>query len=594
MVMKIERVFDFLYDQQKNNPIPNSIVGKKDGAWVEYSTEDYINLSNKVSRGLLRKGIQKGDKIAVVVNNNCPEWNILDIGIQQIGAIMVPIYSTISIEDYRYIFINSEIKMCFVSDLDLVKKIFSIKDQVSSLKDIYSIKEFHGFNFWEEILLLGEDTSNQSKVEEIKKTIKEDDLVTIIYTSGTTGVPKGVMLSHKNIISNVIECEKIVPPLGEAPRALSFLPICHVFERVLIYVYQYSSIAIYYAENIDMISANLKEVKPQIMTVVPRVVEKMYAKIYETGMNSGPVKSNIFKWALNLIEDYNPTKKDKPISWYLKYKMANKMVFSKWREGVGGELVTLVSGSAKLSSRLVRMFWAAGVPILEGYGLTETSPVISVNSFDWKGFEIGTVGKTLRNLDVKIADDGEILVKGPSVFIGYYNDEKKYKEAFTEDGYFKTGDIGEFTPKGLLKLTDRKKQIFKTSGGKYISPESIQDKMKEIPFISQIIVLGEGRKMPTALIQPNFEYIANWAEKNNKNIDLSPDKISKNQEIIAEIQKGIDEKNKDFGRWEQIKRFALTPEEWTIENDLLTPTLKVKRKSVEEKFINLYDNMYKD
>lgn len=592
--MEIKRLFDILYNQQEKQTLEVCLAKKTGETWKTYSTQEYIDIANSVSRGLLKIGIKKGDKIAIVVDNNCPEWNFLDIGIQQVGAVSVPVYSTISAEEYEYIFNDAEVKVCFASNLELISKVSETQKKTPSLEYIYSIEKLQDFSHWEEILDSGKKNENQNEVEQIKNSVKEDDLATLIYTSGTTGKPKGVMLSHKNLVSNVIASRERIPPLGEKPKALSFLPICHVFERMIIYLYQYSGISIYYAENMDKISDNLKEISPQVMTVVPRVIEKVYGKIYETGMNSGAVKSKIFAWALNLIEDYDPLKKNKPLSWYLKYKVANKLVFSKWREGLGGEIVTLVSGSAKLSEQLNRMFWAAGIPILEGYGLTETSPVISVNSFNKNGFEVGSVGKPLKNVDVKIAEDGEILVKAPSVFKGYYKNPAKTKEAFTPEGYFKTGDIGVINSKGILKITDRKKQIFKTSGGKYIAPEPIQNKMLEIPFIAQIMVVGEGQKMPCAIIQPNFDYIRNWAEKNNLNIDLDPKKITENKQVIDEIQKGIDDKNKHFGHWEQVKRFVLTPEEWTIDNDLLTPTLKMKRKNIKERYIDLYNELYEN
>nr|WP_260390263.1 long-chain fatty acid--CoA ligase [Ornithobacterium rhinotracheale] len=589
----MKRLFDILDYQAKNHNLERALVNVLPGKKLKaYSTQDYIHLSDKVSRGLLKYGVKPGDKIAIIVNNNCAEWNIIEMGIEKVGAISVPIYSSISPQENEFIFNQAGVKLCFVSHKDLYNKIASIQKNTPSLEEIFCINDEENLPNWKEILELGEDESLQPEIEKIKEKIQPDDLVTIIYTSGTTGSPKGVMLSHKNLLSNAIDCQERIPEVGENARALSFLPVCHVFERTLLNLYQIKGLSIYFAQNLDTIGEDLKFVQPQIMTVVPRLVEKVFNKIYETGANAGPVKSKIFKWSLDLIKDYDPKVK-MPLNWYLKYKVANKLIFSKWREGMGGRMVTLVSGSAKLSEKLNRMFWAAGIPILEGYGLTETSPVISVNCFDRKGFKIGTVGKIVKNIDVKIADDGEVLVKGPCVFQGYYENPELTKEAFTEDGWFKTGDIGEFD-EGLLKLTDRKKQIFKTSGGKYIVPAALENAMKRIPFIEQIMVVGEGKKMPCALIQPNYDFCTKWAEKNGVKIGTTPAKIAQSEAIYKEIEKEMVVINQEFGQWEQIKRFRLTPEEWTIENGCLTPTLKYKRKNTIEKFKKLFDEMYED
>lgn len=587
----MKRLFDILDYQAKKYNLERALVNVlPDEKLKVYSTQEYIELSDKVSRGILKWGIKPGDKVAIIVNNNCAEWNILDMGIQKVGAISVPIYSSISAQENEFIFNQSGVKLCFVSHKDLYQKIDNIKENIPSLKGVFCINNEENLPNWKEILALGEDESLQPEIEKIKQKIQPNDLVTIIYTSGTTGSPKGVMLSHKNLLSNAVDCQERIPELGENARALSFLPVSHVFERTLLNLYQIKGLSIYFAQNLDTIGADLKFVQPQIMTVVPRLVEKIFNKIYETGANAGPVKSRIFKWSLDLIKDYDPKVK-MPLSWYVKYKLANKLIFSKWREGVGGKMVTLVSGSAKLSEKLNRMFWAAGIPILEGYGLTETSPVISVNCFNRKGFKIGTVGKIVKNIEVKIADDGEVLVKGPCVFQGYYQNPELTQESFTEDGWFKTGDIGEFED-GLLKLTDRKKQIFKTSGGKYIVPAALEDAMKRIPFIEQIMVVGEGKKMPCALIQPNYDFSTKWAEKNGVKIGTTPKEIASSQAIYDEIEKAMKVINQEFGRWEQIKRFRLTPEEWTIENGCLTPTLKYKRKNTIEKFKDLFDEMY--
>lgn len=589
--MELTRLFDFLAFQLKNSPREDSLVTKYDGKWHKTSTQEFVNKANAISRGFLNLGVKKGDKIAIASTNNRTEWNLLDIGLQQIGCISVPVYPTISEEDYKYIFNDSEVKFAFVSDEELYKKISSIKSEVPSLVSIYTFDKVNGAPNLNEILDLGSDPANQHEVSAVKKQVKPDDLVTIIYTSGTTGKPKGVMLSHHNILSNVLGSNPRVPKFpSDKPKALSFLPVCHVFERMLIYLYIYNGIGIYYAESLETIGENLKEVSPDVMTVVPRLVEKVYAKIYETGANAGGIKTKIFMWALSLIEDYEPFGKQS-LGWKIKHKIADMLVFKKWREGVGNNLTCMVSGSASLSPRLNRMFWGAGIPILEGYGLTETSPVCTVNSMSKDGFGIGMVGKPIDGVTVKIAEDGEILIKGPNVMLGYYNAPELTKEVMTEDGYFKTGDIGELH-NGNLKITDRKKEIFKTSGGKYIAPQIMENVMKQSLFIEQIMVLGENEKMPCAFIQPNFENLSNWASDNNIELPKSREELVKNQKVIDLFQKEVDKFNQSFGHWEQIKLFRLTPDEWSIESRQLTPTLKLKRRVVIDMYKDLYKEMY--
>lgn len=589
--MELTRLFDFLAFQLKNSPREDSLVTKYNGKWHKTSTQEFVNKANAISRGFLNLGVKKGDKIAIASTNNRTEWNLLDIGLQQIGCISVPVYPTISEEDYKYIFNDSEVKFAFVSDEELYKKISSIKSEVPSLVSIYTFDKVNGAPNLNEILDLGSDPANQHEVSAVKKQVKPDDLVTIIYTSGTTGKPKGVMLSHNNILSNVLGSNPRVPKFpSDKPKALSFLPVCHVFERMLIYLYIYNGIGIYYAENLETIGENLKEVSPDVMTVVPRLVEKVYAKIYETGANAGGIKTKIFMWALSLIEDYEPFGKQS-FGWKIKHKIADMLVFKKWREGVGNNLTCMVSGSASLSPRLNRMFWGAGIPILEGYGLTETSPVCTVNSMSKDGFGIGMVGKPIDGVTVKIAEDGEILIKGPNVMMGYYNAPDLTKEVMTEDGYFKTGDIGELH-NGNLKITDRKKEIFKTSGGKYIAPQIMENTMKQSLLIEQIMVLGENEKMPCAFIQPNFENLSKWASDNNIELPKSREELVKHQKVIDLFQKEIDKFNQSFGHWEQIKLFRLTPDEWSIESRQLTPTLKLKRRVVIDMYKDLYKEMY--
>ncbi len=587
----ITRLFDFPYYQlEKFNSIPDALVSKQNGVWIKTSTQEYIDKANAVSRAFLRMGIKKNDKIAVISSNNRTEWHILDIGVLQTGAQNIPIYPTISEDDYEYILNHSGAIYCFVSDEEVLRKVNLIKDKVPYLKAIYSFNEIDGCKNWTDLLVLGEDPSNQNDVEFCKSNIKTDDLATIIYTSGTTGSPKGVMLSHKNIVSNVLDSAPRIPFAEGKSRALSFLPICHIFERMILYLYQYYGVSVYFGESIDKIGDNIKEVQPTVITAVPRLIEKVYDKIYEKGTQLTGIKKKLFFWAVNLGLQYEPYGANG--FWYeFQLKIARKLVFSKWKEGLGGKIELMVSGSAALQTRLSRIFAAAEIPVMEGYGLTETSPVIAVNDMRNHGFKIGTVGKVINNVEVVIAEDGEILCKGPNVMMGYYKDDMKTVEAL-QGGYFHTGDIGELDVEGFLKITDRKKEIFKTSGGKYISPQTIENTMKQSRFIEQIMVIGDGQKMPAAFIQPNFTFLKEWAAINKINIGGTYQEIISNQQVIDRIQKEVDRINEKFGNWEKIKRFELTPEIWSIEGGQLTPTLKLKRKNVMEKYIDLFHKIY--
>lgn len=587
---KITRLFEFPYHQLKRQNKPDALVTKYNEVWVKTSTQEYIDKANAVSRALLRLGIQKNDKIAIISSNNRTEWNIVDIGALQTGAQTVPIYPTIAQEDYEYILNHSESKFCFVSDVEVLNKLNAIKANVPSLTKVYTFNEISGEKHWTELLKLGEDTSNQSEVEQCKDAVLTSDLATIIYTSGTTGKPKGVMLSHSNIVSNVLDSSNRIPFEEGKSRALSFLPVCHIFERMILYLYQYYSISIYFGESIEKLSDNLKEVKPNVMSAVPRLLEKVYDKIYQKGTELSGIKKKLFFWAINLGLNYKPYGANG--FWYeFQLKIARKLIFSKWQEGLGGELDLMVSGSAALQPRLTRVFAAAGIPIMEGYGLTETSPVITVNDQRNKGFKIGTVGKPIDNLDVKIAEDGEILCKGPNIMMGYYKDEKLTSEVIIND-YFHTGDIGEFDNEGFLRITDRKKEMFKTSGGKYIAPQLLENTMKQSRFIEQIMVIGDGQKMPGAIIQPNFDFIKEWASIHKIQIGQTNEEIIDNKEVIERIQQEVDTFNTKFGNWEKIKRFELTPDIWSIDGGQLTPTLKVKRKVILEKYKGLYDKIY--
>ena len=589
-MIEIKRLFDFPYYQLENFPLEKALGTKYNGSWETISTQQYIDKANAISRGLLRLGIQPNDKIAVISSSNRTEWNILDIGVLQLGAQNVPIYPTITEENYEYVLNHSEATYCFVSDKEVLEKLNSIKHN-TKLKEVYSFDEIEGCKNWKEVLELGEDKSNQDEVEKLKDSVKAEDLATLIYTSGTTGRPKGVMLSHNNIVSDVMGSAERVPFETGTYVALSFLPVCHIFERMIMYLYQYYSVSVYFAESIDKISDNLKEVKPHVITAVPRLLEKVYDKIIAKGSALGGIKQKLFYWAVELGLEYQPYGANG--WWYeTKLSLARKIIFSKWKEGLGGNIELIVSGSAALQPRLARVFAAAEIPVMEGYGLTETSPVIAVNDLRNRGFKVGTVGKVLDNVEVVIAKDGEILTKGPNLMIGYYKEPEKTREAIDENGYFHTGDIGEIDSEGFLKITDRKKEMFKTSGGKYIAPQIIENIMKQSRFIEQIMVIGDGEKMPAAFIQPNYEFVQEWAKRKNIDIGNTNEEMIKKPEVIERIQEEIDFYNQKFGNWEKVKKFELTPEVWSIEGDQLTPTMKLKRRNIKERYKILYNKIY--
>ena len=585
----ITRLFDFPYYQLEKYNLNNALVSKYKGEWVSTSTQEYIDKANAISRGLLRLGVGKDDKIAVISMTNRTEWNVVDIGVLQVGGQNVPIYPTISEQDYEYILNHSEAKYCFVSCAEVFKKVNAIKANVPGLKAVFSFDRIDGCKNWQEVLELGEDTSKQPEVEKSKEQVSPSDLATLIYTSGTTGRPKGVMLSHHNIVSNVLDSEKRVPIAMGKTKALSFLPVCHVFERMILYLYQYCGVEIYFAESLEKMTENLKEVRPNIMTAVPRLYEKVYDRIVAKGGDLKGIKKALFFWAIDIGLKYEPYGAN---GWWYerKLKLARKLIFSKWQEALGGKLELMVSGSAALQPRLTRIFAAAQMPIMEGYGLTETSPVVSVNDQRGGGFRIGTVGRVIDNVIVKIAEDGEILVKGPNVMQGYYKDPEKTATVMTGD-YFHTGDIGEMDSEGFLKITDRKKEMFKTSGGKYVAPALIENQLKQSRFIEQVMVVGEGEKMPAALIQPDFEFLKEWGKRHDLNFENMSEVVS-NEQVISRYQEEIDHANELFAKWEKVKMFKLTPNSWTIDGGHLTPTMKLKRKAIKEIYSKLYNDIY--
>ncbi|WP_158838023.1 AMP-dependent synthetase/ligase [Polaribacter sp. L3A8] len=590
MAVEITRLFDFPYYQLETYNLEKAFTSKINGSWKSITTQEYVDQANQISRGLINLGIKPNDKIAVISSTNRTEWNILDIGILQTGAQNVPIYPTISEEDYAYILNHSESIYCFVSDKEVLKKVNKIKKE-TNLIAVYTFDDIKGEKSWNEVLESGKDESNQNILDDRKNNVKTDDLATLIYTSGTTGKPKGVMLSHKNIVSNVLSSEKRVPFDYGKSIGLSFLPICHIFERMILYLYQYCGVSIYFAESIEKLAENAQEIKPHVMTAVPRLYEKIYDKIILKGETLTGFKKGLFFWAVNLGLRYEPYGVNG--WWYeLQLKLAKKLIFSKWQAVLGGELKLMVSGSAALQPRLTRVFAAAGMPIMEGYGLSETSPVISVNDERNGGFKVATVGKIIKGIEVKIAENGEILVKGPNVMLGYYKDDERTANVM-KDGYFYTGDKGEFDQEGFLKITGRTKEMFKTSGGKYVVPPLLEGELKQSLFIEQVMVIGEGEKMPAAFIQPNFEFIREWIHHKNLNIGTTNKEIVASDIVIKRIQKEVDKCNKNFGKWEQIKRFELTPEVWSIEDGHLTPTMKMKRAVIKEIYKDLFDKIYR-
>ena len=583
--MNVSRTFDLLDYCIKERPLEVAFSNKINGKWTQYNSSFYKEVSVNLSYGFLNLGLKKDDKVVIISSNNRPEWNFIDMGLSQIGVVSVPVYPTSSEEDYKFIFNDAEVKYAIVSDKDLYEKVKRVLPHVPSIKEIYTFNDVPGAKNWKEIEKLGKENPNPEKLEECKKNVHEDDLLTLIYTSGTTGTPKGVMLTHKNLVSNFKTGAQLTP-YEYHHKALSFLPICHVFERMLVYMYQYVGVSVYYAESIDTIGDNIREVKPHTFTAVPRLIEKVYDKIVAGGNAKPALLKMIFNWAMKIAVEYDFDKG----AWYkFKHKIADKLVYSKIRENLGGNVICIVSGSAALQPRLQKFFWAAGLPILEGYGLTESSPVIAVNLLGKGKTKFGTVGEVITDVVVKIAEDGEILVKGPNIMKGYYKRPDLTEQALI-DGWFHTGDIGVFDGK-MLKITDRKKEMFKTSGGKYVCPQPIENKFKESPYIEQIMVIGENQKHAAAYIVPAFAEIKNWLKAQN----IEPknhQEIIENKSVIKLIQDEVNRFNQDLGKVEQIKKFELIDHEWTVDGGELTPTLKPKRKIIMEKHKNLFNKIY--
>ena len=589
---KPHRLFDFFDQQLKEGSIEGLLVAKENGTWRKYSTTEVKQIVDQLSAGLISLGIsghdmsvEGRDKIALLAKNR-PEWIFLDLAVQQIGAVLVPVYPTAHVNDLEFVLNDAQVKMVFVNDEDLYEKVKPVAERTPSVQQIFSFEEVAGARHWKELLTLGQ----QEHFEQISiqsQRINTEDLFTIIYTSGTTGTPKGVMLSHHNVLSNVLSTLPTFP-IGRNTRVLSFLPLNHIFERMVTYVFLFAGASIHYAENLDVLGDNIREVRPEMFTTVPRLLEKVYERIMAKGNEQKGIKRRLFYWALRLGAQYDIENKGS-LAYRTQLAIANKLVFSKWREGLGNSLKCIVTGAAACQVRLIRIFTAAGIPILEGYGQTESSPVISVNRLDKRMF--GTVGPVINGVQVKIAEDGEILCKGPNVMIGYYKRPDLTAET-VQEGWLYTGDIGILVNNEFLKITDRKKEIFKTSGGKYVAPQPIENKLVECPFIEQVMIVGAGEKFTGALIVPSFKVTKDWLKQQGVNNHTSNEEIIRDPKVIQHFRQLVQEINKNFNQVEQVKKFELLPSEWSIEGGELTPTLKLKRKVIMEKYGAVVNKIY--
>ncbi|HZK06984.1 MAG TPA: AMP-dependent synthetase/ligase [Bacteroidales bacterium] len=588
--MEVTRIFDLLDRYAEHFRRSDVFAGKQNGIWKKYTYNDYIRLSNQVSYGLMELGYQKGDKIATISNNR-PEWNFADMGMMQIGVVHVPIYPTISNDEFRHILSHSGVKAAIISDKTLYDKLRKIVDSLDSDIRLYTFSEIEEAIPWQQIIDTGQTNENKhrEKLQQIKDSISPNDMASLIYTSGTTGQAKGVMLSHQNIVSNFIATAKL-QPLDERHKVLSFLPLCHIYERMMNYHFQYKGIGIYYAESLGTITADLVEVRADGFNTVPRLLEKVYDRIVSKGKDLSGVKKKIFFWALKLGLRYELHGKNGAI-YETKRKIADRLIYSKWREALGGRVKIIVSGGSALQPRLSRLFWAAGMRVMEGYGLTETGPVIAVSHAEYPNLKFGTVGPVLEDVEVKIAPDGEILTRGPNLMMGYYNDPEHTREVIDEDGWFHTGDIGVLDEGKFLKITDRKKEIFKLSSGKYVAPQLIENMFKESSFIEQIMVVGENEKFASALISPNFNYLHFWALKHKIHYRDNHELVNR-PEIISRVQKEVDRTNQRLGAHEQIKRFRLVCDEWTPQSGYLSQTLKLKRAVIYRHYDPLLRKIY--
>lgn len=590
MATEVRRTFDLLDRYLQEFSRKDALGGKNGQDWYVYSTAEYVEKSHDFALGMLALGLKKGDKVATVTTNR-PEWNFADMGLAMTGIIHVPIYPTIGEEEYSYILEHAEIKLLIVGDKKLYEKLSPIVSALPEITHFYSFEEVDGAARFEEILEIGKQHREKlgDTLQQIKNEIIPDDLATIIYTSGTTGVPKGVMLTHDNLVSNFVT-HSFMHSLGIDHRVISFLPLCHVYERSVNYHFQYKGMGIYYVGNLGQIVSAIKEIKPHMFNSVPRLLERVYDGFVSKGNELKGLKKVIYFWALSLTRHFEYNKKYN-LFLKLRIKIADKLIYSKWREALGGNIVYIVSGGAALQPRIARVLGMAGMLNLEGYGLTETSPVIAVNNPAKKEMKIGTVGAVLDNVQVSFAEDGEILVKGPSVMKGYYKAPDLTAEVIDEEGWFHTGDIGILEDGKYLKITDRKKEMFKLSGGKYIAPQMIENKLKASFFIEQVMVIGAGEKFASALISPNFNYLHDWCSERKVHFQDNEDLIQKT-EVLAQLQREVVAINKTMGEHEEIKRFRLVADEWTPQSGELSPTLKLKRNYVAAKYKSIIDEIY--
>lgn len=583
----IRRIFEIPRYQQQTYDRARALHAKRQGAWQPTSSSELEDITNRVAAGFVRLGLKPGQRV-VTISYNCPEWNFVDLGAMKAGLVHVPLYPTSTQQDIIHIIRDCQAAALFAQTSDLVSKIYRAWDDIACLQYIYAFQENADAPYWERFLTPAEDYLE--RLEAIQKGVKEDDLATLIYTSGTTGQPKGVMLSHRNIVSNVKACAFLIPDYEEV-RTVSFLPMCHIFERMVVYLYMATGCSIYYAQSLATVSDDIKDVKPHLFTTVPRMLEKIYDRIMRKGRDLKGAQKRIFDWAMTLGHQYDTQHQGS--AWYRwQLNLARKLVFKKWQEALGGHLYGIVTGGAALQPRLARVFWAAGIPVVEGYGLTETSPVIAVNQFQAHGCKIGSVGQVVDSCEVRLEEDGEILVRGESVMEGYYNLPQVNRESFNEEGYFRTGDVGALDQDGYLRITDRKKEVFKTASGKYVAPQPIENKFKESPFVGQIMVLGSGRTYPSALIVPHFEYVTEWYQRQGYEVP-KPEEMIRDRRLTTKIQEEIDRINRHFAPHERIIRHRLLPQEWTVESGELTPTIKPKRRTILKHYKDLVEEIYR-
>lgn len=588
--MKITRIFDILDHYLENYPTQEvALASKKNKKWNKIGIREYVETTNNISYGLMKLGIKKGDNVGIVSSNR-PEWNMLDFGIMQTGAVSIPIYPTISQDDYRHILNHADIKIIFIEGKELRMRLEPILPTLKTLKEIYTFdNEGSSYKLLQELIELGKENAQPEELVKIKQTIQPHDLATIIYTSGTTGVQKGVMLSHSNIVNQILNLAET--PAKWSKTALSFLPICHAYERMIVYLYQYLGMSVYYAENLGTIADNIKEINPTMMTCVPRLLEKIYDKLYLSGKNLSLLQKSIYYWAFNLAKKYHL----EGMSGYfkLKLKIADKLIYSKWRTAIGGNFDIVVSGGSAIPTHIASFFSAIGMPVFEGYGLSETSPVIAVSQRGKNGRKFGTVGLPLPGVEVKLAERDEIVCRGHNVMLGYYRDPELTAQVIDADGWFHTGDTGKFTSEGQLMITGRLKSIFKTSFGKYVNPQVIEEKFTESPFIENMIVLGENKKFAAALVSPDFVYLRSWCKKHNINeVYIPNDELIKHNDVKKRFKDEVAKYNRYFGDYEQIKKYEIVADSWTMETGFLSPTLKIKRKVLVNNYSLLIDKLF--